>query len=58
MGPLVSFRLTCLFVVQYWGLRFAVNAAMTILRVDQIIMAKKAGGPKPPKQNANFDEDD
>ena len=28
------------------ALRLAVNAAITILKVDQIIMAKEAGGPK------------
>jgi len=29
-----------------WAIRFAVDAVLTILRVDQIIMAKQAGGPK------------
>merc|ERR1719468_42692 len=29
-----------------WALRFAVEAALTVLQVDQIIMAKQAGGPK------------
>jgi len=29
-----------------WALRFSVEAVLTILRVDQIIMAKQAGGPK------------
>lgn len=38
------------FATKKWGLRFATNAACTVLRVDQIIMAKKAGGPKPPSQ--------
>ena len=28
------------------ALRFAVDAAITVLRVDQIIMSKPAGGPK------------
>jgi T-complex protein 1 subunit theta len=32
------------------AIRLAVNAAVTVLRVDQIIMAKQAGGPKPPGQ--------
>jgi chaperonin GroEL (HSP60 family) len=30
------------------ALRLAVDAAITILRVDQIVMSKPAGGPKPP----------
>jgi T-complex protein 1 subunit theta len=36
-----------LLVVKLWGLKYAVGAAATVLRVDQIIMAKRAGGPKP-----------
>jgi T-complex protein 1 subunit theta len=31
-----------------WGITFATTAAITVLRVDQIIMAKKSGGPKGP----------
>lgn len=31
------------------ALRLACDAAITVLRVDQIIMAKQAGGPKKPK---------
>ncbi|KAK9498600.1 hypothetical protein O3M35_003195 [Rhynocoris fuscipes] len=40
-----------------WGVKFATSAVLTILRVDQIIMAKRAGGPaaKAPRGN---DEDD
>ena len=32
---------------RFWGIRLAADAAMNILRVDQIIMAKPAGGPNP-----------
>ena len=32
--------------VKYWALKLAADAAITVLRVDQIIMAKQAGGPK------------
>lgn len=35
------------FQVKDSALRLAVDAALTVLRVDQIIMAKPAGGPKP-----------
>ncbi|XP_005108701.1 T-complex protein 1 subunit theta [Aplysia californica] len=45
-----------LFITKYWGLKFATSAACTVLRVDQIIMAKRAGGPKA-KQNKDWDED-
>lgn len=34
-------------MVKHWALRLATDAATTILRIDQIIMAKEAGGPKP-----------
>mmetsp|Transcript_3212 Transcript_3212/g.6508 ORF Transcript_3212/g.6508 Transcript_3212/m.6508 type:complete len:553 (-) Transcript_3212:83-1741(-) len=34
------------------AIRHAVDAAVTVLRVDQIVMSKPAGGPKPPKQGA------
>lgn len=45
-----------LYIVKYWALKFATDAAVTVLRVDQIIMSKPAGGPKP-KDNPNWDED-
>jgi len=40
-----------------WAIRFASDAAITILRIDQIIIAKPAGGPKP-RENKNWDNDD
>ncbi|CAG8691795.1 4760_t:CDS:2, partial [Ambispora leptoticha] len=46
-----------LLVVKSWAIRYATDAALTVLRVDQIIMSKQAGGPKPPKGNADWDED-
>jgi len=45
-----------LFLVKLWGLKFATNAASTVLKVDEIIMAKPAGGPKPQKKSG-WDED-
>jgi T-complex protein 1 subunit theta len=39
------------------AIRLASATAITILKVDQIIMAKSAGGPKPPKQGP-MDADD
>jgi len=47
-----------LFSCKYWALTFAANAAVTVLRVDQIIMSKPAGGPKAPKQGAPDGDDD
>lgn len=39
-----------IYVTKLNALRVAVDAALTILRIDQIVMSKPAGGPKPPKQ--------
>jgi len=39
-----------------WAIRYATQAAITILQVDAIIMSK-AAGIAPPKQNPNWDED-
>lgn len=39
-----------------WAIRLAADAALTILRVDQIIVAKPSGGPKP-QENKNWDEE-
>jgi len=40
------------------AIRLATHAVITILQVDQIIMAKQAGGPKIPKQSGPMDGDD
>ncbi|SCV68295.1 BQ2448_416 [Microbotryum intermedium] len=40
-----------------WALRYGTDAAVSVLRVDSIIMSRQAGGPAPPKQNPNWDED-
>ncbi|KAK2790095.1 T-complex protein 1 subunit theta [Onygenales sp. PD_10] len=46
-----------LLVSKSWAIRLATEAARTVLSVDQIIVARQAGGPKPPGQNPNWDED-
>lgn len=45
-----------LLITKESALRLATNAAITVLRVDQIIMAKPAGGPKP-QEKRGWDED-
>ncbi|GAA5972658.1 hypothetical protein JCM11641_002961 [Rhodosporidiobolus odoratus] len=40
-----------------WALRYGTDAAISVLRVDSIIMSRPSGGPAPPKQNPNWDED-
>jgi T-complex protein 1 subunit theta len=37
-----------LFVSKLWAIKLATEAARTVLSVDQIIVARQAGGPKPP----------
>ncbi|XP_065907304.1 T-complex protein 1 subunit theta-like [Dysidea avara] len=44
------------YLLKVWAIKLATNAVNTVLRVDQIIMAKPAGGPKP-RDNPNWDED-
>lgn len=45
-----------------WAIKFAFEAAMTVLRIDQIIVAKPAGGPnlnkKPPELAQQQQEDE
>ena len=36
-----------LYATKLNALRLSVDAAVTILKVDQIVMSKPAGGPKP-----------
>lgn len=44
-----------LYATKVNALRLAVDAALTVLRVDQIVMSKPAGGPKP-KAGGPMDE--
>jgi T-complex protein 1 subunit theta len=46
-----------LWVTKSWAIKLATEAARTVLSVDQIIVARQAGGPKPPGPNKNWDED-
>lgn len=41
---------------KFWSIKLATDVAITILRIDHIIMSKPAGGPKM-KSNNNWDED-
>jgi T-complex protein 1 subunit theta len=45
-----------LYSAKWWALKLATDAVVTVLRVDQIIMSKQAGGPKP-RQGGGDDED-
>ncbi|PQQ10309.1 T-complex protein 1 subunit theta-like [Prunus yedoensis var. nudiflora] len=42
--------------MMFFALKYAADAACTVLRVDQIIMAKPAGGPSK-REPAGMDED-
>jgi len=52
----VSLGILDLLLVKEWAIRLATDTVISILRVDQIIMAKPAGGPKPPS-GAGRDDD-
>ncbi|KAF2819334.1 T-complex protein 1 [Ophiobolus disseminans] len=49
-----------LWVSKSWAIKLATEAARTVLSVDQIIVARQAGGPKMPgkAQGGNWDQDD
>jgi len=47
-----------LLVTKKFAMRLATNCALTILRVDHIIMSKPAGGPKKPNRQGHWDDDD
>ncbi|KAK6833538.1 T-complex protein 1 [Apiospora arundinis] len=46
-----------LMITKAMAIKLATEAARTVLSVDQIIVARQAGGPKPPGPNPNWDED-
>ena len=45
-----------LYTAKWWALKLSVDAATTVLRIDQIIMAKAAGGPRP-RGGGGMDDD-
>eukprot|EP01004_Peranema_trichophorum_P002845 NODE_1872_length_1772_cov_63.887811_g1590_i0.p1 GENE.NODE_1872_length_1772_cov_63.887811_g1590_i0~~NODE_1872_length_1772_cov_63.887811_g1590_i0.p1 ORF type:complete len:561 (-),score=116.08 NODE_1872_length_1772_cov_63.887811_g1590_i0:88-1560(-) len=45
-----------LYLAKHWAIKLATDAAITVLRVDQIIMAKQAGGPKQRDQGPHDDD--
>lgn len=47
-----------LLVSKSWAIKLATEAVRTVLSVDQIIVARQAGGPKPPGPNPGWDNDD
>ncbi|KAK5162477.1 T-complex protein 1 subunit theta [Oleoguttula sp. CCFEE 6159] len=47
-----------LMITKSWAIKLATEAARTVLSVDQIIVARQAGGPKPPGPNPGWDNDD
>lgn len=40
------------------AIKLATDAACSLLSIDMVIVARQAGGPKPPAPNAAWDEDD
>lgn len=58
--PLVSVCEISMGHEKSWAIKLATEAARTVLSVDQIIVARQAGGPKMPgkAQQGNWDNDD
>lgn len=46
-----------IYTSKWWAIKLATDATVTVLKVDQIIMAKQAGGPKPRGGQGDADED-
>ncbi|KAI3773901.1 hypothetical protein L1987_48440 [Smallanthus sonchifolius] len=53
-----SLNIWDLFVTKFHALKYAADAVCTVLRVDQIIMSKPAGGPSRRDQHAGMDNED
>ncbi|XP_015792467.1 T-complex protein 1 subunit theta [Tetranychus urticae] len=53
----VKSKIFDLYLAKYWAIKYAVNAANTVLQVDHIIWAKPAGGPKPRQGGGDWDQD-
>jgi len=58
VGDITTTGIVDLLVTKIQGIKLAMDAVLTVLRVDQIIQAKPAGGPKMPKPAGGFDDDD
>lgn len=54
-GDAVKAEIFDLYATKVNALRLAVDAALTVLKVDQIVMSKPAGGPKPKSQGNDPD---
>lgn len=49
-------NITDVYLTKWWAIKLATDAVITVLKVDQIIMAKQAGGPKPRGPGGDDDE--
>lgn len=54
----VSMKIFDSLAVKSTAMNLAVQSALSVLRIDQIIMSKPAGGPKPPKMGGMDSGDD
>lgn len=58
IGDMTQLGVMDLLATRLKGLNLSSKAALTILRVDHIIMRKPAGGPKKPKNRGHWDDND
>lgn len=57
IGNAVDLKVYDTFLGKHWMIKLATDVTLTILLVDQIIMMKTAGGPKPPQMGGARDDD-
>ena len=53
----VKIKIFDLFATKHWTIKYATERASTILKLDQIIMAKRPNGPKPKEDRAQSDDE-
>lgn len=58
VGDMLNAKVLDVSVVKEQALRLATDTACTVLRIDQLIMAKPAGGPKMPQNQGHWDDDE
>eukprot|EP01064_Diplonema_japonicum_P023267 TRINITY_DN33705_c0_g1_i1.p1 TRINITY_DN33705_c0_g1~~TRINITY_DN33705_c0_g1_i1.p1 ORF type:complete len:554 (+),score=129.84 TRINITY_DN33705_c0_g1_i1:50-1663(+) len=56
-GDIVATPIRDAYLTRFWSISLATDAVLNVLRVDQIIMSKPAGGPRPPKGGARDDDE-
>ena len=56
-GNSVTTEVRDCYLTKFWATHLAVEAVISVLKIDQIIMSKPAGGPKPRQGGARDDDE-